>query len=277
MGQQIKVFEKNIIDIDAENIVITSTDLVAEDNGQDTVNFLRNRKNDSAWMTTGSTDAALTTLVVDWMDGRDVDSIVLIRHNFKSYTIKYWDGNSWEDFSTPIDVTDSQMIGDDDTVVHDFDKLEIQRIQIVVRETKIPNHDKRLFQLLVTEKIGQGQLNGWPIIASPVVSANKKVTKMLSGKVSVTDSLGFFTFTLKVDSWRDENDLSMVESVLFKRRGVLMWLCGGDEEQFSTKRIGYRKEDFYLVRPVTEYSPEWRQGFYWSGLGIDITFTEAID
>lgn len=277
MPQQIRVFEKNIIDIDSSDVIISVTDSVAIDRGQDVVNTIRNRKNDSAWVTTGSTDAANTTIEVDWVTGRDVTNIILVKHNFKTYTIKYWDGDSWEDFSTPINVSDSMIANIDDTTIHQFNKIEISKIQIVIYATKEVDHDKRLFQLIVTEGIGTGQLNGWPIIENPMVSSNKKVAPMLSGKVSVTDSLGFFSFQLKVASWRDDHDLSIVESVYFKRRGVLIWLSGGDEDQFSSKRIGYRKEDFYLVRPVNEYSPEWRDGYYWSGLNINVNFVEAID
>lgn len=277
MPEQIRFFEKNIIDYENQDTTITVTDAVADDTGQTWVNVIRDRKNDSAWATTGSDDSANTTLVVDWVDGRDVDSIVLVKHNFKTYTIKYWDGSAWQDFSTPINVADSAIVGDFDTTIHEFNKIEISRIQIIIAATKVLNDDKRMFQLLVTENIGDGQLNGYPIINNPIVSTNKKISRMLSGKVSIADAIGAFSCSLNVASWRDAADLTIVESVYFKRRGCLLWLCGGDEAQFSTRRIGYRKEDFYLVRTVNEYSPEWRDGFYWSGLNIQVDFVEAVD
>ena len=99
---------------------------------------------------------------------------------------------------------------------------------------------------------------------------------MLSGKRNIVESLGSFEVQLDVASWRTENDLSLMENIYFKRQGVLLWLCGGDETQFSTVRMGYRLEDFYLVRPVSDYEPEYNKGLYKSGLQFSIKLAESV-
>ena len=183
MAGQVIFFQKNIIDIDNDEVTMTVTDTVASNNGQDFINFVRNRRNDSAWMTTESDDTANTEIVMDWISGRDVSEIVLIKHNWKAFTIKYWNGSSYVDFSTPIAETNNT----ESTSRFSFDLIEITRIQIIIQSTQVANADKELFQLIVTQYLLTGQLNGWPMIKNPTHSTNKKIVRMLSGKASIAD------------------------------------------------------------------------------------------
>ena len=52
MSQQIKIMEKNVLDISNSVVTITSTDDVAVNQGQSFVDLLRDRKNSSGWSTT---------------------------------------------------------------------------------------------------------------------------------------------------------------------------------------------------------------------------------
>lgn len=273
MSQQIKFFEKNVIDLENEDVTITVTDAVATNNGQDFIDFIRNRSNLSAWITTGSTDAASTTLEVDWITGRDVTDIILIKHNWKAYTIQYWNGLTWTDFSTPISVSGST----DETTQHEFDSVEISRIRIIITETQVTDDDKELYQLVVTNKIASGQLTGWPLIRKPTFDNNKIRSKMLSGKFRVAESVGAWGFDLEVRNWSIQADLDIVENIFFRREGFLVWLSGNDEEQFRMEIMGYRKEDLFLMRLINDYRPEWVDGIYSNGLRIKMSLRESID
>ena len=102
----IQVFEKNKIDLDVDNVSITASDsTVGADAGSSFVNYLRNRRNTDGWGTGGSSDAGDTTLIIDTTDPIDVDYVSFVGMNFKSYTFKYWDGASYVNFSTPINVS----------------------------------------------------------------------------------------------------------------------------------------------------------------------------
>lgn len=272
MSGQITFFEKNVIDLDNENVTITVTDSVADENGQDFVNFVRNRNLTSAWLTTGSTDAANTQLDFEWVDQNTISEIILVRHNWKAFTIQYWNGSSFVDFSTPI----SETVNADSTSIFSFTAVQTDQIRIIITAAQVVDADKQLFQIIVTNKILTGALNGWPVIRSPRHSTNKIVTPMLSGKRNVIESLGFFSCQLSVESWRDDEDLTLIERIYFGRNPVLLWLSGGVEEQFSTNRIGYRNEDFYLVRPTDDYTPEYLKGLYKSGLKISMKLEEVI-
>jgi len=101
-GQAPSFFRKNRIDLDVDGITITVTDATATDKGDNFVDFVRNRKNSSGWATTGSNDAANTEFLIVSTDEYSLTDIFLFNHNFKAYTIQYWNGSSFVDFSTPI-------------------------------------------------------------------------------------------------------------------------------------------------------------------------------
>jgi hypothetical protein len=270
---QIRAFKKNKLDISNTLASITVTDGTATNDGSSFVDFLRNRNNTSAWLTTGSDDAALTQLDFELTDERDLDTLILVCHNFDSYTIQYWDGALYQDFSTPIAVTGNTK----ETTFHQFDKVETSRLRLIIQGTIVPDADKKMKQFIATENLVTGQLAGWPIIKKPTFDTNKKISKMLSGKVNVTESVGGFGFDLQVRHWSIDSDLNIVEEIYLGKRGVLIWLSAGDEEQFQFKRIGYRNEDIYLMRAVNNYSPEYVSGVYVNGVKITLKLRESIN
>jgi hypothetical protein len=270
MSSQIRFFKKNIIDLSDVNASITVTDSIAANNGQDFVNYLRNRKNSSAWVTTGSTDAALTELEVLMSSKDDLDSIIMVKHNFKAYTIQYWNGVAWTDFSTPISETTNTF----ETTFHTFTAVQTEKIKIIIQGTMVADADKIMRQLIVTELLGK--FNGWPIVKNPKISTNKKKNVMLSGKINLVETIENFSTKLEAKILKDSDDLDLVENIYFRREGVLIWINSNDDDQFSSVRLGYRKEDIYLVRPIDDYSPEFFQGLYQTGIKFKMTLQESI-
>jgi len=268
---QIKFFKKAISDIDNPNIDITVTDSVASSTGLDIVNFIRNRNNRSAWRTTDSTDAGTTTLTIDMADTENFNRIFLLKNNWGAFTVKYWSGAAYIDFSTPI----SEAINAEDNNYYEFDAVDSNKIQIIITGTQVANEDKELYQLIITSE--EGQLNAWPEISNPRHVSLKQKTTMLSGKINVIESVGRFSCSLKVPYWKNDADLTLVEDIYFNRLPVLVWLCGGDETQFRTIRRGYRLEDIYLMRPTNDYSPKWYSGVYSTGLELNIKLDEVVD
>jgi hypothetical protein len=272
VSAQIKFFRRNKIDLTNTNCTLTVTDAVASSDGQSIVDFLRNRNNNSAWVTTDSTDAANTSIVIDIGDLVTISDILLVSHNFKSFKLEYHDGSDWADFPTPVDFTDC-----DETTTHvEVTPIDTSRMRLTIRGTQISNADKKMTQLIVTEKFGVGQFNSWPVIKNPIHGTNKRKSKMLSGKVNLIESVGSFSCELVVPVLTDDSDFTLLEALYFGRQGFLVWLCGGDEEQFSTKRIGYRKQDIYLMRPTSDYMPEYLNGVYPSGVKFGIKLEECI-
>lgn len=272
MSSQIMFFNKNKIDLSNDLVTITVTDSIATDTGQSVVDFIRNRNNTSAWLTTDSTDAANTELLIDTIDGREISEILLIGHNFKAYTIQYWNGSIFTDFSTAI----SETVNTETTNHHTFDLVTTSMVKIIITGTLVVDADKQLKQLIFTDKVQTGQLIFWPQIKKPRHNTNKRVNVMLSGKVNVVESVGGFSVDLSISNWTKSADLDIIEDIYFGKRGVLVWLGGGDEAQFAQQRIGYRKEDIFFMRATNDYIPEWRSFIYQNGIKLTMKLREAI-
>jgi hypothetical protein len=264
MSKQIVFMNKNKCDIENDDCIITASQ------GQDYVNFVRNRSNRSAWVTTGSVDADNTTFEVDFGGSRLVDIIILIKHTFKSYTIQYWDGLDWLDFSTPVNVSNNAS----DTTYHEFTTVSTNKLLLTITGTITPDEDKALFQFIATDKIGR--LNGWPVVDAPTFDKQKKRNKMLSGKENIVENLGGFACKLTIDVYSNEADLDVFEELYDSPEGFLVWLCGGDQDQFSTLRKGWRLEDVFLMRTASNYVPEFYKGLYQSGIVVDVPLVEVI-
>jgi len=261
---------KNKIDIDNNNTTITVTDSVATNNGQSIVDFIRNRNNSSAWLTTESTDAANTTLEINMADVELIDTIILIGHNLKSFTIQYFD-SGWQNFSTPIAETNN----DDSSTEFTFNEVYTGRIKIVITGTQVADSDKIIKQLIITKLLRK--LEAYPEIKNVRVSRSRSISEMISGKSNFVSQVGGFKVDLRLKYWKDPDDLDAIETIYTNRLPVLVWLCGGNEDQFSSKRIGYRKEDVYLMRPANDYSPDWFNSIYSTGLDLTIQLIEAVD
>ena len=255
MASQIKFFNKNYIDLDKPNPVITITDSVASNTGQDSVDLMRNRNNFSGWLTTGSTDAANTEILIELKDYMDVDFIELVKHNFKNYLIEYNDSISG--WLTYINVSNSTL----ETSIHEKDTaVNTNKIRITITGCQTVDADKELRQLIITSKLYQ--FDGWPIIKKPVHSANKKISKMLSGKININKKRGAFTCSLKITLTSNENDLLIHQDLYDREEGTLMLITGGDEDQFTSLKKGYRNQDIVLVKPIDEYTNPYYKGLY---------------
>lgn len=270
MSEQIKFFRKNIIDIDYDEVDITVTNPTASNTGQDFINYLRNRRNTSAWITTGVTFPSTTTMDIDFGSEYEIDTIMILLHNLRDYSIQYFNGSSYVDFSPAINFTN--RTNDNDAFT--FTTVQTQKLRILITSVNGISDDNIIRQLIVTKSVGQ--LNAWPIISKATVSRNKKVTKMLSGRVNITDTMESVQFNLSVSSLKDNDDLTLLESLYDRVEGFLVWPCAGDESQFSSVRKMYRFEDIFLMKTTDEWNPDFYKGLYKSGLKIDISLKEVI-
>lgn len=264
------IFEKNKIDLDFDNVTITASDgTVDVDNGQSFVNLVRNRRNDSGYGTGGSSDAGLTTLEVDMTDEHDITDILLVNHNFKAYTIQYWDGAAYQNFSTPI----AETVNADTTTHHNFTQVSTSKVKLIVQGTMTADQDKLLAQFIITKRIGQ--FVGEPLIKKPRQEKGRKVRKMLSGRANVTKSLGAFSCQLAFPPSKVVADFQLAEDMFNQFNGFLVWLCAGDTSGFYTDVPGFRLQDIYLMTCANDLETEWEDGHFAHGQKLDITLVES--
>lgn len=265
----IVIFEKNKIDIDLDDVTITATDHLADDNGQEFVDFLRNRKNDSGWATTGSSDASNTMLEVMTGDLQNFSDLILIGHNLKSYTAEFWDGTEWNEFEPAIDVTDNAA----EVTAHQFDEVMAYGIRLRARGTIVPDDDKFISQLVITSRLGE--FVSQPVVKKPTISRGRKTRKMLSGRASVTRTLGAFSCSLVFNAHKNANDQALMELMYSSVSGFLVWLCGGNLTQMPLSVPGFRLGDVFLMSAVNEFDTEWRDGHFAHGQTAEIQLVES--
>lgn len=264
MGAQILFLEKNYADLQNELVVATASQ------GNDFTNLARNRKNNSSWMTTGSVDADNTTYELDFIDEVQVDQIILLKHNFKAYTVKYWDGvSAFVDFATPI----VETVNTEKRTHYNPVEVATSKIQLRVTGTMVSDADKTLAQFIVTKRLGR--FNGYPEIKKPTPSRNRKVTQMLSGKDFVVENVGKYSTELNFKILSDNDDLTLIETLYSRFTGFLFWPGGGDESQFTNIREGYRLEDIFLSKFTNEYQPEYFKFIYINGLPMKMKLSEV--
>ena len=75
----------------------------------------------------------------------------------------------------------------------------------------------------------------------------------------------------------DFSDLTIIENLFASNDGFLVWLCGGDEDQFRSERIGYRLEDIYLMKCINEWKPVHYKGLYQAGMKVDLDLREITN
>lgn len=266
MSGQIRFFEKNNADYSNPLITVSATE--ASDLAFKTLN----RSNLNSWITTGSLDANNTQFEVDFGEPRNIDTLILIIHNFKSFLVEYFDGFSFVGMPTPIDVTNCT----DETSYFSFALTAMEKIRITIRGTQIADDDKRLTQFIATASLGQ--LSAWPVISNVKHDQNKQFTKMLSGRTNINRALGGFSFDMTVAVYKDSDDLAIIQNLFDAPDGFLVWINGGVSDQFSMSVKGYRAQDIYLMQCQNDLAPNFYQGIYSSGLGsFKVSFIEVTE
>jgi hypothetical protein len=263
MSGQVIFFEKSKCDFSLPNVSVTATE------GNDFASRVQNRSNLSSWITTGSLDANLTTLTIDFVDAQTISELLLIQHNLKAYTVKYWNGSAYVNFSTPI----AETVNAAADKWHRFNSVSTTKIQLIVQGTMTANDDKTVGQIIPTNMIGQ--LSAYPLVKDPTFDKRLSRSTMLSGKERVIDNLGGFHLDLVVDVVTD-TDKNTIEDLYDSDEGFLPWLSAGLESQFKTVARGYRMQDLPLMKCVNTYQPEWKRGLYAGALNMTLKLMEVV-
>lgn len=266
----IKFFRLSYLDKARSGVSITVTDSVASSLGANSVSKLRNRSDTDGWSTSGSADSGNTTLELAMGDQISFTRILLLNHNLKAYTIKWWDSVNelWQDFNTPI----AEANFTEASSYYEVEETFSSKLQIVITGTQVADQDKIIRQILVTSELGEFQTE---VDVEPVFDQNISTRKFVSGKNFVSKSPGAMELAISMSSTKRDSDLTLIETLRKVYGGFHVWLCGGTTSQFPYLREGYRKEDIYFMAINSNYSPRWRDGRFKSGTIIDFKMVEV--
>lgn len=268
MSKQISFYRKSRADYDFPLVTYSSSYSSA------TLKNMFDRRNTSAWGPTGGSDATEPKFEIDFGDNVTIDTLILVKHNWKSFLLERWTGSAWQAVIFPSGITAETGEFDLKSILFPTG-VSTTKLRVTIYSTQVANELKYCFQFIPCRKIGT--FNAWPIISKPLLSKNLKTVPMLSGKSSVVRNSGRYSATLGVSVLRDDADLTLIESLFDSTEGFLYWPSSGDESQFSSVRQGYQAEDIYLVRCTNEYSPEFHKGLYKSGLKVQMDLIEVTN
>jgi hypothetical protein len=134
-----KFFNRNQIEIAASG----AGNSIAASTGAGVANIY-DRNFATIWSSVGSDDTTTETIEVIWAVARTIDSISLMTHNFKEFTIQYWNGSAYVDFSTPISETANTAANS----YYSFNSVSTLKVKISVVKTIVANAQKTLGEFL---------------------------------------------------------------------------------------------------------------------------------
>lgn len=274
----IKFFEKSKCLLDDGATAEVTTGEVVQD-------FLIDKNPITFWNSVGSTDLITEDIIIRFTEDT-INRIFLQDHNFKQYTIKYWDTGSstYIDFTSVVGI-DGSLIGGisettfaQNTSYYEFASVTTTRIKVSVLKTQIANDEKYISQIIATEELGT--LTGYPAINNMKHSRNTISVEMLSGKMKITKGYESFTCKLKFDKYPSSlsTDLDLIGTLFDSQDPFLVWLCGGrySTTYFKYTLRGFRLKDIYQCQIAGDMPVEYYKDVYVLPVTIEVLLQEHV-
>lgn len=272
----IKFFDLNFADSK------TGADATAS-SGDPSADFILDRNQFTVWRSVGSNDTTTETLTVTLSASKTFNRLFLIRHNWKEFTVKYWNGFSFVDFANVIGINGvtSSVISETayaaNTAYYEFDSVTTDIIEITATKTQIVNEEKFLNSFVVTNELGT--LQGFPIIKD--VTKDKKARKsiLLNGRSFVTKSIEVFRTSIDFKNYPPglDSDLDLLFTLFDRDDNFFVWLSGGrnDSPFFKYQLRGFRLEDLILTQVANIFKDRYRKNLYNSMVNMKLKLEEA--
>lgn len=273
----VKIFDDNVALYEAGGGVVASTGAVIQNNIIDKLSY-------TYWRSVGSSDATTETLTITF-GSSSISRILLLDHNWKNYTVQYWNGSAWTHFASVVGLDGSksnitETAFADDSSYYEFTPVTTTRIKITINTTQTANAEKYLATVMVTNEIGT--FSGYPKIETPTFSRNPRTSQMLSGRKKIVKQISVFSVTLTFKNYPVLGygaDSDLMFSLFDRETPFYVWLCGGKRgsNYFSYSEPGWRLKDCYRVQTDTDITSEWTDNLYKSGQNLgSIVFSEHV-
>ncbi len=268
---RIRIYEKNKLDLSFKtNVTITVTDGVASNNGQALVNYMRDRNNYTGFVTTGSTNAGLTQLDINTGDPFSSNRFMMVKKNTADYTLQYYNGLIYTDFSTPISVVGETA----ENTRHTFDAVSANLFRFICQKTNPDDVDKIIRQMILTKEVGQFAVE--PFITELVFNTGKNTQEMMSGKYSIFRKVGGVSLVLRFPPNKTENDQDLIFDLFNTNEGRLISITGGDDSDLPFLNPGFREEDYFFMAPINDHNTAFHNGRFANGVPNEIKLVEVV-
>lgn len=272
----IKFFDKNKADSLTGAMAIASS-------GNPSAGFILDRSNFTVWRSVGSDDTTTETITITLPTSQTFNRLFLLRHNFKEFTVKFFDGFSFVDFVNVVGINGITTSGISETVYalgssyYEFDSVTTTQIEITVTKTQVVNEEKFLNSFVVTPELGT--LVGFPIIKNVTKDRNLRKSTLLNGRVFVDKSIEVMRFLIDFKNYPPllTLDLDLLVTLFDRDDNFLVWLSGGRDgiPFFKRQLVGFRIEDLIQVQVVNVFKDSYRKNTYVSMVNQKLNLEEA--
>ncbi len=275
----IKFFAENpaLIDNGGEIVSVTSGSVV-EDNMLDKLPY-------TYWTSVASTDSTVETIIIQF-SSQAITRILLLDHNWKQYTVKYWNGSAFVDFTSVVGL-DAALVGGitetafvDGSSYYEVASVTTSKIQITVTKTQVANAQKYIATVFPTTEIGT--MSGYPIVSSVKFTRTPRTSTMLSGKVKIVKQPEAVAITVDFNNYPVLSygaDIDLINTLVALDTPFYIWLCGGrrGSNYFAYPTKGWILKDCYRVQIDSDLDGHWTDNLYKSGQNLgSIIFTEHV-
>lgn len=262
----VKFFDKNFAWLDQGGSIVDTLGT-----GSAVANNAIDKNPQTYWTTVGSNDTTTETLTLTFPSST-INRLLLVDHNWKQFTAKYWNGASYVDFTTVSGLDGSvsaisETAFADGTAYYEFDAVTTTRVQITITKTQSANAEKFINLINVTSELGTFQ--GFPQIRPIVASRNPRVQTMIDGRVKVVKSREVFGVTMDLSEYSKSSthtpDLDLIYTLHDRDTAFQIWVCGGRRgtKYFAYQNLrGFRLKDVINVQLVTDLVGENAEGIY---------------
>lgn len=254
-------FTKSIIDLDNIGVAVSATSNIgAAEN-------MRGNTDYKYWRSVDSDDLT-TEEIIFTFEEQTFNRIHLVENNFLDFSIQYFDGSNYVDFSTPIlETTDTET-----TNYYQFDAVQSKAVKILVTKTHVADDQKKCAQVLISTELHQ--LRGFPSFAPSFEWTKiKKQTIRGRNKSAYLDEI--FSCTLNLSRYPVASDIAFFKNLFDRRREFLIWPCGGKETIFRFDVKGTRKKDIYLCEIDGDINHWFDNNTYELGINGNLKITQV--
>ena len=274
----IKFFADNALLYDAGGSCVASSGTVVENNCIDKLSY-------TYWTSVGSNDSTVETLTLTF-GSATLTRLLLLDHNWKQFTVQYWNGSSFVDFTSVVGL-DGALGGGisesgfaDDSAYYEFDAITTTIIKITVTKTQTVNAQKYIATIIATTELAT--LQGYPTVDPVTYMRNARTMQMLSGRVKIVKQPEVFQATISFKNYPVLTygaDVDAIRTLVTRETPFHMWLCGGrrGSTYFSYPIKGWGLKDCPRVQIDSDFASTWSSNIYKNGQNLgDLVFTEHV-
>ena len=227
---------------------------------------------ETQWVSLIDSDDVAVTITINFPATR-IDRILLVNHNIREMDIigsiaNVKDGDN-------RDISTTGIINSRTTSYFSFSEVLLTSLTFVLRGTITPNQLKRIGRIILTKEIGT--LEGYPIMSGFLFSDNAASYKAKAGRELISKQLRTLSrFRLSFKNYTKINDIALMHRIHRRQTPLLIWPCGGKEDNFRFLQEGIRLQDIYRMQSKGNMRSKLKAGNYTGLLDVQITFVEAV-